>query len=129
VIISSQSVKEIKFFNFIRFPDNEYFRNPLSQSRLLDILFIYCKMNQDVSYRQGMHELLAPILWVVDKESIPSSNGYAVENGEDTIIKQTLNADYVEHDTFALFSALMKAAKVYYEYNDEVFNRRPVKVC
>ncbi|RIA91486.1 hypothetical protein C1645_767340 [Glomus cerebriforme] len=109
------------------FPDNEYFRTPLSQSRLLDILFIYCKMNQDVSYRQGMHELLAPILWVVDKESIPNSNGYAVENGEDTIIKQTLNSDFVEHDTFALFSALMKAAKVYYEYNDEVFNRRPVK--
>ncbi|CAI2169233.1 19489_t:CDS:10 [Funneliformis geosporum] len=109
------------------FPDNPYFRTSLSQSRLLDILFIYCKMNQDVSYRQGMHELLAPILWIVDKESIPSSNEYAVENGEDTIIKQTLNADYVEHDTFALFSALMKAAKVYYEYNDEVFNRRPIK--
>ncbi|CAG8444602.1 4847_t:CDS:10 [Funneliformis mosseae] len=109
------------------FPDNPYFRTSLSQSRLLDILFIYCKMNQDVSYRQGMHELLAPILWTVDKESIPSSNGYAVENGEETIIKQTLNADYVEHDTFALFSALMKAAKVYYEYNDEVFNRRPIK--
>jgi len=85
-------------------------------------------MNQDVSYRQGMHELLAPILWVVDKESIPSS-GYAVDNGEDTIIKQTLDADYVEHDTFALFSLLMKAAKVYYEYNDEIFNRKPVKVC
>jgi hypothetical protein len=115
-------------FNFDRFPDNEYFRTPLSQSRLLDILFIYCKMNQDVSYRQGMHELLAPILWVVDKESIPSSNGYAMENSEDTIIKQTLNADYVEHDTFALFSALMKAAKEYYEYNDEIFNKRPVKV-
>ncbi|GES82722.1 TBC1 domain family member 5-like isoform X5 [Rhizophagus clarus] len=109
------------------FPDNEYFRTPLSQSRLLDILFIYCKMNQDVSYRQGMHELLAPILWVVDKESIPSSNGYAVENNEDTIIKQTLNAEYVEHDTFALFSALMKAAKEYYEYNDEIFNKKPVK--
>jgi TBC1 domain family protein 5 len=86
-------------------------------------------MNQDVSYRQGMHELLAPILWVVDKESIPGSNGYATENGEDMIIRQTLNADYVEHDTFALFSALMKDAKVYYEYNEEIFNRRPVRVC
>ncbi|PKK67028.1 RabGAP/TBC [Rhizophagus irregularis] len=109
------------------FPDNEYFRTPLSQNRLLDILFIYCKMNQDVSYRQGMHELLAPILWVIDKESIPNSSGYAVENSEDMIIKQTLNADYVEHDTFALFSALMKSAKEYYEYNDEIFNKKPVK--
>ncbi|CAG8525412.1 7225_t:CDS:2 [Acaulospora morrowiae] len=101
------------------FPDNEYFRDPEIQSRLLDILFIYCKMNTDVSYRQGMHELLAPILWVVDKESLSSANGYAVENDEDAIIKQTLNASFVEHDTFALFSALMKSAKVNYEYNDE----------
>ncbi|RHZ49558.1 hypothetical protein Glove_519g19 [Diversispora epigaea] len=107
------------------FPDNEYFRNPEAQNRLLDILFIYCKMNTDVSYRQGMHELLAPILWVVDDESIPSANGYAVENDEITIIRQTLNSDYVEHDTFVLFSSLMKAAKINYEYNDEVFNRRP----
>ncbi|CAH1759812.1 11377_t:CDS:10 [Entrophospora sp. SA101] len=104
------------------FPDNEYFRTPETQSRLLDILFIYCKMNTDVSYRQGMHELLAPILWVVDHESISGADGFAMENSEDSIIKQTLNSDYVEHDSFVLFSALMKAAKLYYEYNDEIFN-------
>ncbi|CAG8734376.1 9402_t:CDS:2, partial [Ambispora leptoticha] len=109
------------------FPDKEYFHSYTCQTRLLDILFIYCKMNQDVSYRQGMHELLAPILWVVDHESLPSGRGYAVDSGEDAIIKQALNADFVEHDTFALFSLLMKSAKVYYEYNDEVFNRRPIK--
>ncbi|CAG8478943.1 12154_t:CDS:2 [Ambispora gerdemannii] len=109
------------------FPDKEYFRSYTCQTRLLDILFIYCKMNQDVSYRQGMHELLAPILWVVDYESLPSGRGYAMDSSEDTIIKQALNADFVEHDTFALFSLLMKSAKVYYEYNDEVFNRRPIK--
>ncbi|CAG8526384.1 31389_t:CDS:10 [Racocetra persica] len=109
------------------FPENEYFRSTSAQNRLLDILFIYCKMNTDVSYRQGMHELLAPILWVVDNESLSSTNGYTMVNVEDATIRQALSADYVEHDTFALFSSLMKSAKVYYEYNDEVFNRRPVK--
>ncbi|KAF0411866.1 RabGAP/TBC [Gigaspora margarita] len=109
------------------FPENEYFRSASIQNQLLDILFIYCKMNTDVSYRQGMHELLAPILWVVDKESLSNTSGYAMEDSEDAIIKQSLSADYIEHDTFALFSALMKSAKAYYEYNDEVFNRRPAK--
>ncbi|CAG8614428.1 18236_t:CDS:10, partial [Cetraspora pellucida] len=109
------------------FPENEYFRSTSAQNRLLDILFIYCKMNTDVSYRQGMHELLAPILWVVDNESLSSTNGYTMVNDEEATIRQALSADYVEHDTFALFSSLMKSAKVYYEYNDEVFNRRPVK--
>ncbi|CAG8534188.1 14058_t:CDS:2 [Acaulospora colombiana] len=66
-----------------------------------------------------MHELLAPILWVIDKESLPTASGYAVDNDEDAIIKQTIDVGFVEHDTFALFSALMKSAKVNYEYNDE----------
>ncbi|CAG8524741.1 6773_t:CDS:10 [Paraglomus brasilianum] len=109
------------------FPDNEYFRSQHIQNRLLDILFIYCKMNQDVSYRQGMHELLAPILWVVDHESLPSRPTYSDDSDEEDIIRQTLSKDFVEHDTFTLFSALMKAAKLYYEYNEEIFNRRPVR--
>ncbi|CAG8587080.1 16631_t:CDS:2, partial [Racocetra fulgida] len=113
---------------FIEWKQNEYFRSTSAQNRLLDILFIYCKMNTDVSYRQGMHELLAPILWVVDNESLSSANGYTMVNVEDATIRQALSADYVEHDTFALFSSLMKSAKVYYEYNDEVFNRRPAKI-
>jgi len=85
-------------------------------------------MNQDVSYRQGMHELLAPILWVVDHESLPSRPTYSDDSDEEDIIRQTLSKDFVEHDTFTLFSALMKAAKLYYEYNEEIFNRRPVRV-
>ncbi|KAG9303580.1 hypothetical protein G9A89_018476 [Geosiphon pyriformis] len=109
------------------FPDIEYFRTNENQTRLLDILFIYCKMNQDVSYRQGMHELLAPILWVLDHESLSVTRGYKIDNSEDAIIKQALDAEFVEHDSFALFSLLMKSAKVYYEYNDEIFNRRPIK--
>lgn len=36
---------------------------------MLDILFCYAKENPDVGYRQGMHELLAPILFVLHAES------------------------------------------------------------
>lgn len=39
-----------------------------------DILFIYCKINHDVSYRQGMHELVAHMLWVVSSESLDTSS-------------------------------------------------------
>lgn len=45
------------------------------QEHLTDILFIYCKLNQDVSYRQGMHELLAPLYWVVATESVKAEPG------------------------------------------------------
>ena len=36
---------------------------------MLNILFCYARENPDVSYRQGMHELLAPILFVLHSES------------------------------------------------------------
>ena len=35
---------------------------------MLNILFCYAKENLDVGYRQGMHELLAPILFVLHAE-------------------------------------------------------------
>ena len=36
---------------------------------MLDILFCYAKEYPDIGYRQGMHELLAPILFVLHAES------------------------------------------------------------
>lgn len=56
------------------FPDVEFFRSHQVQEQMTDILFIYCKLNQDVSYRQGMHELLAPIYFVLSMESISTPN-------------------------------------------------------
>lgn len=60
------------FYN--SFPDVEFFRSDQVQEQMTDILFIYCKLNQDVSYRQGMHELLAPIYFVLSMESISTPN-------------------------------------------------------
>ena len=56
-------------------PDESYFRQTHTQRMMLDILFVFCKINQDVGYRQGMHELLAPILWVVEHDSLDSVQG------------------------------------------------------
>lgn len=36
---------------------------------MLDILFCYAKEVPNVGYRQGMHELVAPILFVLHAES------------------------------------------------------------
>jgi TBC1 domain family protein 5 len=37
---------------------------------MLRILFIYARQTPQLSYKQGMHELLAPIVYLVNKESI-----------------------------------------------------------
>lgn len=74
-----------------------------------------------------MHELLAPVLWTVwqdavEKESIPPppvANEYdQASNFYDEVLLQTLDCEYIEHDSFAIFCAIMQTAKVYYEHDE-----------
>lgn len=86
---------------------------------MVDILFIYSKLNPDLGYRQGMHELLAPILWVVDRDAIePKSCETSWPTGQaDDCMFQLLDADYIEHDAFNLFCSVMQTTRIYYEHN------------
>ena len=87
---------------------------------MLDILFIFSKLNPDLGYRQGMHELLAPVLWVVEHDAIHQSSGLETASGEndDNLMVQTLDANYIEHDAFTIFCAIMQTAKLFYEHDD-----------
>lgn len=79
---------------------------------LLDVLFVFCKLNPDVGYRQGMHEIAAPILWVVHNDAIDVGEG-SKAMGEDAVIKTIFDADHIEHDTFAIFGQVMQNAKTF----------------
>lgn len=109
-------------------PDEPYFRKSHTQRMMLDILFVFCKINQDVGYRQGMHELLAPILWVVEQDAIESGHisDQSSESDADSLLKQTLDSAYIEHDAFTLLSLIMRTAKSFYELGDpEVRSNTP----
>lgn len=93
-------------------PDNVYFRQPATQNMMLDILFVWCKMHPSIGYRQGMHEILAPLLWVVERDAIE-----VVENkagATDHTLAEMLDSGYIEHDTHMLFSIIMQTAKSFY---------------
>ncbi|PYH40949.1 GTPase-activating protein GYP6 [Aspergillus saccharolyticus JOP 1030-1] len=99
--------------------ENFFFREPATKSKMIDILFIYAKLNPDLGYRQGMHEVLAPLLWVVDRDAIethPLKESGEAEASDDAML-QLLDASYVEHDSFALFCSVMQNVRVYYEHN------------
>jgi TBC1 domain family member 5 len=89
-------------------PENTYFRQPDTQNMMLDVLFIWTKLNPDVGYRQGMHELLAPVLWAVERDSIVILDSAPA-------LHQIVDVEYVEHDTFTLFAEIMNSAKSYYD--------------
>ena len=103
-------------------PEEPYFRRPETQRIMLDILFIFCKINQDVGYRQGMHELLAPILWVVEQDAIdyanPNADDQASGPDANSLLKQTLDPSYIEHDASTLLSLIMRTAKSFYELGE-----------
>ncbi|KAJ5919773.1 hypothetical protein N7454_009608 [Penicillium verhagenii] len=98
--------------------ENFFFREPTTKSILIDVLFVYSKLNPDVGYRQGMHELLAPILWVVDRDSVAKPQGSLSGNKEDLLMLDLLDAKFVEHDSFTLFLAVMQTARIYYEHGE-----------
>lgn len=81
---------------------------------MTDILFIFAKLTPEVGYRQGMHELLAPILWTVDYDSL------APESPLDSLPHLVLSSSYIEHDAWSLFAALMKAASAFYDFTPSV---------
>lgn len=99
-------------------PENSYFREPHVQSMLLDNLFVFCKLNKDIGYRQGMHEVLAPILWVVSRDAIdPQSftNASQKDAKSDDLILACFDPKYIEHDAFTIFGIVMQTVKSFYE--------------
>ncbi|KAJ5834499.1 hypothetical protein N7447_000525 [Penicillium robsamsonii] len=99
--------------------ENFFFQEPDTKSKLTDILFVYSKLNPDVGYRQGMHELLAPILWAVDRDSVkPHPEGPANKGKSEGLMLKLLDAQFVEHDSFTLFLSVMQTARIYYEHGE-----------
>ncbi|KPV76648.1 uncharacterized protein RHOBADRAFT_2176, partial [Rhodotorula graminis WP1] len=100
------------------FPEVDYFRSAETQDRMTDLLFIWCKLAPEVGYRQGMHELLAPLLWFVDYDSLPTPDDRGQQDGDggnDELAHLVLAREWVEHDTWALFAAVMQSAKIFYD--------------
>lgn len=92
---------------------------------MLDILFVFCKLNPDLGYRQGMHELLAPILWVVERDAVNLGQS-SKAMGEDAVIRAVYDADHIEHDAFALFGQVMQNAKTFYEQTTHAGTDNPM---
>jgi TBC1 domain family protein 5 len=87
------------------FPEDEVLRSEVAQQQLIRVLFVWSLMkdNENVGYRQGMHEIAA-ISWLVRKDAQQTSSK------EDR---------WVEEDTFTLFELIMARAKPWYEWKSQ----------
>ena len=77
-----------------------------------------------------MHELLAVAFWVIDRDSIkrPDEDGLRSPLARDPkqeAMYATLDERYIEHDAYAMFTAIMKSAKSSYEWRSEEMSVSP----
>ncbi|KAL5635907.1 hypothetical protein ACGC1H_004642 [Rhizoctonia solani] len=95
------------------FPDVDYFRSDRAQRMLADILFVYSRAHEGISYRQGMHELLGPVLWALDYDALDGKG-----EGQDADMYEFLSRDYVPADAWAIFSRIMEGVGLWYEWQE-----------
>lgn len=93
------------------FPDIGYFRAPAVQSQLASILFLYAVLHPNIGYRQGMHELLAPIYYAVDFDSLSGES-------ESDDFSDLCARKWVAADAWALFDRIMNGAGQWYEWRE-----------
>ncbi|CAD5214538.1 unnamed protein product [Bursaphelenchus okinawaensis] len=106
------------------FPELQFFQSHTTKRIMSDILFVYSKQNSHVSYRQGMHEILAPILFVIyfDHRSFEHLSEQNALTGFTDFELETLKAlndpAYLEHDAYTLFQQLMFLLEGFYANHD-----------
>eukprot|EP00742_Colponemidia_sp_Colp-10_P005315 GILJ01005679.1.p1 GENE.GILJ01005679.1~~GILJ01005679.1.p1 ORF type:complete len:636 (-),score=103.04 GILJ01005679.1:97-1725(-) len=86
------------------YQEKDFFQNMLIKEQMLQILFLWCKQHPDISYRQGMNELLAPIIYTLHREKAsPSDKGI----GPEDLLYTLSDPTQVEADSYTLFSTIM----------------------
>jgi len=82
------------------YPEYTYFQSQWVKDMMTEILFVYSKEYPDVSYKQGMHELLAPVIYILDKEKMDPTEGSS--------LSKLMDSNFIEHDAYIIFERLMR---------------------
>jgi len=93
------------------FPEIEFFQKESVKKVMLHILFCYARENATLGYRQGMHEILAPILYVILENTATVAQSDEQLSADITCL---LDMKYVEHDAYILFNCVMESIQTWY---------------
>ncbi|VDP75510.1 unnamed protein product [Echinostoma caproni] len=124
---TTQDVKRVIAQDVDRtFPEVEYFRNPQVQHAMINVLYCYVE-HTGADYKQGMHELLAPLFFVLHCDQIAFQHACetnAISAQLKAYLGTLLNDRYLEADAFVLFSHIMNLVQLWYA-NDRVPQVKP----
>ncbi|XP_077296979.1 TBC1 domain family member 5 [Arctopsyche grandis] len=111
------------------FPGVEVFKLGEIQTTMINVLFIFAKETPSLVYRQGMHEILAPLLFVLHSDHRAAE--YVTLSEE---LSELMNPKFIEHDSYAMFEVIMHGIEKYYSIHEKmtVVLKQPVsrkKTC
>ncbi|XP_060077319.1 TBC1 domain family member 5-like isoform X2 [Ylistrum balloti] len=99
------------------FPEIQFFQNPELREQMINLLFCYSRSHTNILYKQGMHELLAPLIFVLHCDHQAFLHANEVESlGE--IVKEMMDPTYLEHDAYAMLCQIMETVEPWYNSKD-----------
>eukprot|EP00944_MAST-04C_sp_MAST-4C-sp1_P007185 g7185.t1 len=81
---------------------DEFFEDPTIREYMTNVLFLWSRMHPETSYRQGMHEILAPIVYQLEWDCVPEDD--AAMDDPITILASRKG---IESDSFWCFDRIM----------------------
>lgn len=100
-------------------PNVDFYRKENIQEIMIDLLFCYAREYPTICYRQGMHEVLAPLIFVLHSDH--QNLGHIQEETEislDSVLENVLNPHFLEEDSYHLFCRIMHSLELFYRIND-----------
>lgn len=111
------------------FPEVPLFHSQQIRNMMNDILLTYSKENPYLSYKQGMHEILAPLLFVLDADhmafqlSKESKHLSFLDVNDFEILEVLYNERFLENDAYTMFCEVMKDIRQWFDNGEK--NRIP----
>ncbi|SOV19946.1 GTPase-activating protein, putative [Plasmodium sp. gorilla clade G2] len=124
--------EEIKQDILRTYSEKKIFQNEEIREILNNILFIWAKKNPDISYKQGMNEILAIFFIVNYREHLHNNNDF-YEDQNKLFYKEFSNLfdkEYIEADTYIIFDHFMNMGLKYlFTSMDEKKNSTNKNTC
>ena len=81
---------------------DEFFEDPTIREYMTNVLFLWSRMHPETSYRQGMHEILAPIVYQLEWDCVPEDDA-----AMDDPVTVLASRKGIESDSFWCFDRIM----------------------
>lgn len=95
--------------------EDEYFQVPRRRDIILNVLFVWSAIHKTTSYRQGMHEIAGPILFVLESE-LQGFDEYT-KNFPDAVnpLKDSFSENNLEAYTYSIFEKVLDQLEPLYD--------------